>query len=376
MSTTDAVVDAEVEEKLGRIRAHLDAHGLDGALLTTQPNVTWALGGRDHWVSRSLERSFAWVYVDADRLLVLALDNERARLLEEVRVESLGAELVTGPWWGTLEDVATTVVGSRVLNDGYGPGERAPLAIQRLRLELTDAERRRLRHLGAETCEAVEDALLELDARELDAMSERELSSRVVAGFETRGIVAGGIMVGGRGRRERFRHPVVTDAPVGRDALVVVVGVRGGLNVALSRTVSAGPVDPVLAERHALACAIEAAMIDASRPGTMWTDALEAGIERYAAGGHPDEWRAHTQGGPIGYGPREYIAYPRESGVSVVEPRVLEHQAFAWNPTVLGAKSEDTFIVDEGGATSVSNSDRWPALQLDGDIRRPAVLEL
>ena len=44
-----------------------------------------------------------------------------------------------------------------------------------------------------------------------------------------------------------------------------------------------------------------------------------------------------------------------------------------------GAKSEDTFIVTEAGARSVSNTDHWPSLTFDteiGPMRRPAILEL
>ena len=379
MSTLERAVTSEVAEKLGRIRRELAAQDLAGVLLATQPNVSWILAGRDHWVSRTLERSFAWVHVSAERFQVLALDNERARLLEELGVEGLGAELVTAPWWSSLDELAASVSGERLVNDGYGPGERRPDVAQRLRLVLTEAERARIIELGDDTCAAVEEALLELDASTMAALSERNVAARVATGFEARGVVAAGIMVGGAARRQRFRHPVVTDAPIGRDLLVVVVGVRGGLHVALSRTVSAGRAVSELAERHELACAVEAAMIATSRPGRTWTDALEAGMRRYADGGLPDEWRAHTQGGPIGYGPREYVAYPREGATAVVQPDVLQHQAYAWNPTVLGAKSEDTFLVDADGWTAVSNSDRWPALHIEtphGAVARPAILEL
>ena len=120
-------------------------------------------------------------------------------------------------------------------------------------------------------------------------------------------------------------------------------------------------------------------MIAASRPGSEWVDAFEAGLRAYAEAGYPEDWRDHTQGGPIGYGPREFIAYPRESKVSIPDARVHEHQAYAWNPTLVGAKSEDTFLVTADGFEPVSNSDRWPLLSVDsaaGPIERPAILEL
>jgi Xaa-Pro dipeptidase len=46
--------------------------------------------------------------------------------------------------------------------------------------------------------------------------------------------------------------------------------------------------------------------------------------------------------------------------------------AFAWNPTVRGAKSEDTFIAGGHGAAAVTNTADWPVVA-DG---RPAILPL
>ena len=74
-----------------------------------------------------------------------------------------------------------------------------------------------------------------------------------------------------------------------------------------------------------------------------------------------------------GYEARDYIANP---GVHyVVEPL----QAFAWNPSVPGAKSEDTFIVSEAGAELLSPTPDWPYIQVEtgiGTIQRPDILEL
>ena len=65
--------------------------------------------------------------------------------------------------------------------------------------------------------------------------------ARIAAALEERLIFPSVLLVGGAARRRAFRHPVPTPGRVtGRDVLAVVVGVRGGLNVACSRSVSAG----------------------------------------------------------------------------------------------------------------------------------------
>ena len=70
----------------------------------------------------------------------------------------------------------------------------------------------------------------------------------------------------------------------------------------------------------------------------------------YADAAFPDEWRLHHQGGLTGYGSGELIATPRTD--HVIEPG----QAFAWNPSVTGAKAEETFVLTEAGPEVVAGA--------------------
>ena len=77
------------------------------------------------------------------------------------------------------------------------------------------------------------------------------------------------------------------------------------------------------------------------------------------------------QGGPTGYLPRERIAVPNDP------MEVLVNQAFAWNPSIRGTKSEDTVLVGADGNEILSAADRWPLLdvELDGPTwQRPDIL--
>jgi Xaa-Pro aminopeptidase len=197
--------------------------------------------------------------------------------------------------------------------------------------------------------------------------------------LELRGIFPFVVLLGGDERRASFRHPTVSSAPLERDAMLVFVAVRNGLNVACTRTASVGAPDPQLAERHAIACEAEARAIEATRPGATYGEALQAQIDVYEARGYPGEWRNHTQGGPIGYGTREFgpapLSHPDRYTGAAVE---LGH-AVAWNPTVQGAKSEDTFLVGEDGNELITNSSSWPSIEVplaDGSTTRPGILEV
>jgi Xaa-Pro dipeptidase len=108
-------------------------------------------------------------------------------------------------------------------------------------------------------------------------------------------------------------------------------------------------------------------MIAATRPGQIWAEALAAGQAAYRAAGFDGEWREHVQGGPISYLSREFDVVPGTAGAAQT---IAAGTAFAWNPTVRGAKSEDTFVAGLSGPVPVTNTADWPALPGG----RPAIL--
>ena len=76
----------------------------------------------------------------------------------------------------------------------------------------------------------------------------------------------------------------------------------------------------------------------------------------YAAQGFPGEERFHHQGGPTGYGEREWVATPAGTEVAV------NNQAFAWNPSIRGGKVEDTVLLRDGKIENLTPTPELPAL--------------
>jgi Xaa-Pro dipeptidase len=374
----------EIATKLERVRALLEdpAADVESVVLTRQASVSWLLAGFEHMVVRGADPAFAWAVVTEDSATIIALNNEGARLREEGRIEELGVELVLGSWWETnLGQLVGTVADPRTMaHDGFGPGVDWGDRLQELRLQLVPAEAQRFEAVGFDTAGAVEQALQGLGASELMTMRERDLAARLVAALEERGILAGGLMVGGE-RRRRYRHPVTTDEVIGSSVLVVVVGTRGGLHVALSRSACAEPPDDETRLRHRLACEVESALVTGCRVGRSWTAALGDGLHVLANAGYADEWKQHTQGGPIGYGPREFVVTPDAEEGSRAALSIQGAEAVAWNPTIQGAKSEDTFLINDGVPRSISNppESAWPMVTVegpDGAVPRPEILKL
>jgi Xaa-Pro aminopeptidase len=113
---------------------------------------------------------------------------------------------------------------------------------------------------------------------------------------------------------------------------------------------------------------VEAAALDASRPGVTLGSVYASIAAAYASAGHPSAEDLHHQGGSCGYLSRDVVARPGSREV------IAPWSAVAWNPSLPGAKIEDTILVTDSGAEEiVTLDDRWPASDVAGR-RRPEPL--
>jgi Xaa-Pro aminopeptidase len=144
-------------------------------------------------------------------------------------------------------------------------------------------------------------------------------------------------------RIPRFRHPIPTDTAIRGRVMLVLVAERWGLNAAVTRFREWDPLGDELTRRFDAVRDVERAMHEATAPGATLGAVMAAAQEAYARVGHPDAWREHHQGGTIAYQGRERVAVPGD-------PTPIEAgMAFAWNPSIVGVKVEDTFILGDGG---------------------------
>ncbi len=133
--------------------------------------------------------------------------------------------------------------------------------------------------------------------------------------------------------------------------MLVVCAERGGLFASLTRIVDFEEPDPETARRQEACEEILGRMREeATRPGRTLADAFEDCRRFYAEAGFPEGWRDHHQGGMAGYASREAIATPES------QEEIRAGQAFAWNPSLEGAKAEETFLLGEGGPEVLARS--------------------
>jgi hypothetical protein len=178
-------------------------------------------------------------------------------------------------------------------------------------------------------------------------VSEESLGGDVGALLADEGARLPVILVAADERISRFRHPIATSNQIRSRVMVVVVAERWGLHVAATQFRELEPLSQQLRERAAAIAQVVDAMREASTVGNTLGDVLAAARAAYAYNGLDNEWTLHHQGGSIGYAARERIAKPDD------ETPIRPGMAFAWNPSAVGYKAEETLYLDENGGQHV-----------------------
>lgn len=362
----------EVEEKVERICQYLHAEKLAAVLLTSRRNFSWVTNGATNHVRLGSEVGVASLLIlDSGRRYVLAGNNEMPRISNE-EVHDLGFEPVQFDWHEPEQKqqlVRKLVAGRAFGSDIAFPDARViEDEIARMRYTLSDQEIARYREVGRFCASAVEEVCHRLQP----GMTEIEIGGHAAEALLRRGLQPTVLLVASDERIYQYRHPVPTERRVERYGMVSVNAQKWGLIASLTRCVHFGPVPQDLIGRHRAACSITAHFMANTRPGRRATEIFERMQGWYAEAGYPDEWRKHHQGGAIGYKEREWLLAPELHEV------VHERQAFAWNPTIAGAKDEDTMIVLGDHAELLTSTGEWPAIDISAEnetFPRPSILQ-
>lgn len=364
----------EVHAKLEALRGWLEHSDLDAAVLSSHGGFAWITGGGDNHVSLENEAGVASVLVTREDAYLLAPNNELRRIVDE-QAAGAGFTPVEWPWHeddGEGRIVERLCDPARTVSDLGRLGlPVAPPDLAELRFTLLPPELDRYRRLGRDAAEAVEVAVLAARPgdRELDIAGRLEFECR------RRDVLAVVALVGVDRRLGVFRHPLPTDRRLDRTLLVSLTGRRHGLHASLTRMVHhprPGGADDDLEERHAAVVRVDARMIAESEVGGGLGAVFDRGVEQYQRDGFGGEWRLHHQGGLTGYAGREVFA------TSSSNHTLRAGQAVAWNPTIGGAKSEDTVLVGATGPETLTRTATWPqlAVEMPGEIvERPVLLQ-
>ncbi|CAN5890442.1 M24 family metallopeptidase [soil metagenome] len=327
------------ESRDGSLRELMEGHGVGALLLSHPANFAWYTGGADNRVDRGDPIGVASVLLTADAAYIVTDNIEAPRMREE---QTPGIEVVEHPWHEEPTALLRELTGGASVGTDIpsGSGRDLSAEISPLRYVLDEAAIEAYRRLGADAVLAMAEVADSL----MPDTAELEAAAQLSAACLGRGMYTPVLMAASRERLVRYRHPVPHVRPLGRQAMLVVCAERGGLFASLTQMVYFDEPDPETV-RHQEACAeiLRRMREEATREGRTLAEAFEDCRRFYADAGFPEGWIDHHQGGMTGYASREVIATPK------ARREIRSGQAFAWNPSLEGAKAEETFVLGSDG---------------------------
>ena len=381
---------AEYDAKLERVRGLLAEGGWDALLLRTRANMAWlgcgpadgapfaAVQGSRSEIWHQAETGVMAFVVTRDETILVTENIELPRLMRD-EFDGLPVEVVGQPWWesnllaaprmsvGDGAAVACDLVEGPMAEAAFEAGlsladRREEIAA--LRASLLPRELERYRWLGRTAAEVMGQVCRGIER----GMPEAAVVADAHARLKPLGIAQEVDIVCADDRLRVDRHGLYSDRRIERAAMVVFCAHTWGLVANLTRLIHLGPAPADLVARHRGLAAFDRRLMEATRPGValrdLFVDTLQAG---YAELGEPVAWQDHHQGGSTGYTGRDQRVTPTTEGT------IQANQAFAWNPSLPGIKSEDTFVAASNGPEVLTVDPTWPVYPESG---RPAIVEL
>lgn len=342
------------------IQKFMEEQALDAMLVRRHENIAWATAGQvEMRVAIPQETAVgSLLFTRSGDRYYITTNNEAARLAQE-EFAQLDYQPVIQPWYA--EDVsaaAKKIVGAgAAASDDVSCGLPV-VSMQPLRLVLLESEIERYRWLGERAAEVITEVLLTLRP----GITEAKMQAMICERLLEQNILPTVLLMGTDNRIRNYRHAVTRDGVLERYGMLNLCARRWGLAISITRFVHFGVMPAELAEKFSAVAQVNARILHATRVGAGSDELFAVAARAYAEQGYPGEEEMHHQGGAAGYWEREWVARPGGT------ERVMDRQAFAWNPSLQGAKAEDTVVLREGKIESLTRTAQLPVVktQLDG----------
>ncbi|MFI3115181.1 MAG: peptidase M24 [Clostridia bacterium] len=347
----------ELKEKLLRIRKMMSEKNLDGVYLKRQDSFSWLTCGRTNYIGIG-EMGLCGLLIKENELHAITNNIEANRMRDEENLEELGFTIHFTTWYENAFEGQTI---DKLMNNGtvgydYGTDRGVNVAndIKAMRFSLTEDEIERYKIGGALASRIVEQTLAETYV----GQTERDIVGRASEKTRALGLDIVSMMCAGDHRIYNYRHPIATFNPIKERVQLGGNFCYKGLVICCSRFANFVPVTDELQEQYIKNSEVDLVLKLNSIPGNTYVSALEAGKKAYEDRGYGEEFLKHHQGGPISYVARDYRVDFETKGT------IQENQAFCWNPSITGTKSEDTVIVNSKGFTEVSRPIMCPTIDV------------
>ena len=352
------------QTRIALIRAFLLNNDYEGVLLSRPENYAMATGGKRNYVYVASCVGANSLFVTKDGTAYFVGDNIEETRQSAEELGPLGCQVRKYLWFtDTAANVVRKEFPGRLVSDDGSLGADVHGDLAYLRALLTPMEIDKYRTLGKLAGEAMTAAVDQIQP----GMLEGDVAALLRAEGAKRRCLMPVVLIAADDRIARFRHPLPTETPLLAPApveravrgYVMVVGcfLKEGLVASMTRFKRVGEMPADIPDAYTRICAVDAVMQESSEPGKTMGDVFDACRKAYAAMGFPEnEWHNHHQGGTTGYAGRTCKASPG-STFPILDTAWADHvktltgspvefgHAFAWNPSAVGVKSEDTFLL-------------------------------
>jgi antitoxin VapB len=352
---TETAWNAELEAKHEKLVEWLRAQKLCGVLLRRNENVAWITGGAvELRVLTPSETGVASLLVTAEgKRYYFTAENEAPRLHDE-EFGALDFEPVLFPWYADdTVAAAQKLCGAGQLASDTSVAGLTQVNLYPLRQSLSETEIARYRWLGTQTADSIVEALHEVEP----GMSEYDLEALTAENLLRRGILPSVALYAVDERIYKYKHAVPRGKRLQNYGMLNLCSRKWGLAISVTRFIHFGNLPAELGARFEASAQVNAALLDATREGVTSAQLFGVAKDAYAAQGFAGDELLHHQGGSTGYGEREWVATPNGTQT------VVDHQAFAWNPSIRGAKAEDTVILSNGKIEWLTATPELPVIE-------------
>ena len=348
----------EIAIKVERLHKLMEAEKLDAIYLKRQDDFSWITAGGRNYVALG-EMGNCGILVTSSGIYAVTNTVEARRMKDEEKLEEFCSGIRVHPWHESSGEgaIIKELVPSGFIGADYGApfaSKNVATAVKNLRASLTESEAERYRELGYLASVALEETASRLRPgnTEYDSVS---IMSGILA---ENGMEMASMMCAADDRISLYRHPVPTMRRIEKRVQVGGNFRKYGLTVCMSRFVHFEKVSEELEKQYLANQQIDLSIMEATRPGRLLCEVLEDAKRLYADYGYAEEFEKHHQGGPIGYAPRDYrVDFTHRIPVA-------ENQAFCWNPSITGTKSEDTSLVNNEGFEFITGPVIFPSREI------------
>jgi len=355
------LMSSDFEKRINDLRNLIKNNGYSALLLNSQRNFSWLTGGGENIVVLSSELGTVSLLLTENDLFLLTPNDEKKRFLEE-ELKGFNIKVKEYPWYKGIDGKEPfTIIKNIVKNNKiacdipkYGFKSIEP-EIAKLRLTLSENDIKRYKALGRDSAEAAEEVAFKIKK----GMSEEEIRAMVSYELYKRNIIPTVLLIGVDSGIYNYRHVIPKGRRLKNFAQINICAKRGGLVVALTRLVYFGDIPQELKDKQEVAEQVYCEFLYNLKDGVKYSDIFKNAIDIYKKYGYENEWKNHHQGGSIGYNEREFIFTLNSNLI------VKNNQAFAFNPTLPGAKVEDTVILKNNRVEIITYTGKWPYKRIE-----------